>query len=96
MGIAVATIAFVLSSVLFGVMAAHDPGDYRMAVDQALKSVQEIEARSPDSPHVSQALAGPHGTVLFTCISLISLLAILLVIGSVTGALAAALSARSR
>jgi hypothetical protein len=95
MGIAVATITFVLSSALFGVMAAHDPDDYRKAVAQAVKSVQEIEARTPDSPPLSRALAGPRGVVLFTCISLICLLAILLVIGSVTGALTAAVAGRS-
>lgn len=96
MGTVMALIVFVLSSMLFLVGARQDPSEYRGAVDNAIRSVQEIEARNPDAPRFSPALTGPHGPLLFTCLSLASLLVILLAIGSASGALTVVLSRKSR
>lgn len=95
MGTVIALIVFALSSTLFVIGARYDPSEYHRAVNQAVKSVQEIEASNPDAPRFSEALTGPYGPLLFTCVSLASLLVILLVIGSATGALTVVASRKS-
>lgn len=93
LGSFIALLVFVFSSLLFAVAVSRDPAAYRQEVDKAVKTIQDMEARNPQAPQISQSLSnGIYGIVLFTTMSLASLLVFLLIVGSAIGALAASLS----
>ncbi len=92
LGACAGLLVFAFSSIIFGVAVSRDPASYRLEADKTIQSIKDLENRNPEAPHLSRVLSdGTRGIVLFTAMSLASLLVFLMVIGGVSGALAASL-----
>ncbi len=91
MGAVVGTISFAVLAVLFAASVAYDPAGYRQQVESQVK---EALARNP-SPQAQQVVqnlfSGPRGIALLLAMGMAVTLVFLLVISSVSGALAASL-----
>ncbi len=91
LGALVGFLSFACLAIVLAVLVARDPTTYRQETEKAVK---EALARNP-SPQAQQLVekwfTGPAGTVRLTALGMTFLLVLLLIIGSLSGALAAAL-----
>jgi hypothetical protein len=90
MGMVIALLTFAVLAIYVVASYAHDPAAYRQGIENALK---EAAARNPnpDAAQVTQFLTTPGGIGLLITILMAILLGFSLVVGAVSGALAASL-----
>lgn len=90
LGALIALLTFAVLAVLLAILIAHDPAAYRRDAENA---VRDALARnpSPQAEVVRALFAGPRGVAVLTAMGMAILLAFLLAIGSIAGALAASL-----
>jgi hypothetical protein len=90
LGAVIAVLGFVIPTVIALITIAHDPAEYRRGAEEQLRQLV-ANTSDPQAKEAMQNLVGKVGVVFLTVVSIPFFLGFLLVIGSVSGALAASL-----
>jgi hypothetical protein len=90
MGALVGLLTFTVLVLLLVAAIAHDPAGYRQEAESGMRDALARNP-SPQAAQMAQALSGPRGVALLTIMGMSVLLVFTLIIGSVSGALAASL-----
>jgi hypothetical protein len=91
MGVLLGLLTFATQALVLVAVVAHDPAGYRQQRESEMKDALAHNP-SPQAEQVTQMFSGARGVALLTTIGMTGLLVFTLIIGGVSGALAASLS----